>query len=181
MGRSLGLPHAGCSLPGRAPAAFTGGTACAARTAGASALLPAAEAARTGACGAASFPGLTRSRGQQTLDRQRDLAVRCNVDDLHLYCIAIVQHGVDILHKFVGYLGNVDHADTPLRQRNKCAKGLYTGHAAFEYVPYLNCQNSILLAFQILSTCRAVSYRSHPQRCARWVRRSCKSRVRPIR
>ena len=95
--------------------------------------------------------------------------------------IAIVQHSVDILHKFVGHLGNVDHADTPLRQRNKCAKGLYTGHAAFEYVPYLNCQNSILLAFQILSTCRAVSYRSHPQRCARWVRRSCKSRVRPIR
>ena len=45
----------------------------------------------------------------------------------------------------------------------------------------VNCQNSILLVFQILSTCRAVSYRSHPQRCARWVRRSCKSRVRPIR
>ena len=100
-----------------------------------------------GACGAA-LPGLTRSRRQQPLDGQRNLAVRCNVDDLHLYCIAIVQHGVDILHELVGYLGNVDHADTSLRQRNKCAKGLYTGHAAFEYVPYLNCQNSILLVFQ---------------------------------
>ena len=96
---------------------------CAA-TAGASTLLPIAETARTGACGVA-FPGLTRSRGQQPLDGQCDLAVRCNVDDLHLYCIAIVQHRVDILHKFVGHLGNVDHADTPLRQRNKCAKGLY--------------------------------------------------------
>ena len=59
-----------------------------------------------------------------------------------------MQHGCNVLHELVRYLGNVDHADTPLRQRYKCAKGLYTGHAAFEYVPYLNCQNSILLVFQ---------------------------------
>ena len=64
----------------------------------------------------------------------------------------LAAEGVRILGGCCGttpaHLGNVDHADTPLRQRYKCAKGLYTGHAAFEYVPYLNCQNSILLVFQ---------------------------------
>ena len=64
------------------------------------------------------------------------------------------------------------------------------GHTAFQYVPYLNCQNSILLALflwghrvcpQSCPAGCALSCRSHLQRCARWGLRSCKNPGRPTR
>ena len=154
------------------------------------AALAGAVLARAAGPGPTVTARLTGCRRQQPLDGQRDLAVRCNVDDLHLHSITVVQHRVDILHIFIGHLGNVDHARFALRQRNKCAKGLYAGHTAFQYVPYLNCQNSILLALflwghrvcpQSCPAGCALSCRSHPQRCARWGLRSCKNPGRPTR
>ena len=148
---SLGLPYTGCAVAGRASAALTRGTASAA--AACTKMTTLAGAARTGttrartACRASALTRRARRRRQQALDGQRDLAIRCNVDHLHLDDITIVQNSCNVLHELVGHLGNMDHAYTALRQCDKSAKRLYTGDAALEYVPYLNCQNSILLVF----------------------------------
>ena len=61
-----------------------------------------------------------------------------------------MQNRCNVLHELVGYFGNMDHAHAALRQRHKCAERFHTGNAAFKYVPYLNCQNSILLVFEIM-------------------------------
>ena len=95
--------------------------------------------------GAAALTGLTRGRRQQPLDGQRDLAVRCHIDDLHLHGVAVMQHSCNVLHILVGHLRNVDHAHAALWQRNECAKRFYAGDTAFKNIPYLNRQNSILL------------------------------------
>ena len=120
-------------------------------------------AARAAGAGAAVRAGRAR---QQPLDGQCDLAIRCHLNDLHLHSIAVVQDGVDVLHIFIGHFGNVDHAYPALRQRNKCAERLHAGHTAFKYVPYLNRQNSILLAL-FLGGCsgagRRPSRRTRPQ------------------
>ena len=100
LGRGLGLPDAGRCVPCRAASAL-----------GTAALTVAAEAAFPRAvvvgAGAAALMRSAGCRRQQPLDGQRDLAVRCHIDDLHLYGVAVMQHGCNVLHELVRYLGNV--------------------------------------------------------------------------
>ena len=58
-----------------------------------------------------------------------------------------MQHGCNVLHELVRYLGNVDHAHPAFRQCHEGTKRLYAGNAALKNVSNLNCQNSILLVF----------------------------------
>ena len=109
------------------------------------AALAGAVLARAAGPGPTVTARLTGCRRQQPLDGQRDLAVRCHVDDLHLHGVAVMQHSCNVLHILVGHLRNVDHAHAALRQRNERAKRFYAGDTAFKNIPYLNRQNSILL------------------------------------
>ena len=151
-GRGLGLPHTGSSLPGRT-APLTG-RASTALTAAKPAAAIAAMTALPGAIAIRPWPAILPRRagstgflGQQPLDGKRDLSVRGHVDDLDFDRIAIVQDGCNVLHEFIGHLGNMDHAHAALRQRDKRAKRLHACDTTLENVSYLNCQSSILLFF----------------------------------